>query len=154
MKDDNAKKINDKSENDLEEQLSEMENNWKRALADYKNLQKRVADEREEIVNFSNLVLLSRLLPILDNMELLEKHSNDEGLRMISKEFREVLKDAGMEELEAEGKTFDPLVMEAVDIKEGENELDGENVVTAVLRKGFKMKDRLIRPARVEVSKK
>ncbi|MFA6981652.1 MAG: nucleotide exchange factor GrpE [Patescibacteria group bacterium] len=151
MKDD-MKKDTDKKDSALQKQLDEMENNWKRALADYKNLQKRVEEEKAEIVSFSNMILLARLLPVLDNLELLEKHSKDEGMRMITKEFRDVLKDAGVEEIEAEGKEFDPMTMEAVDM---EGDLaDNKAVVTSVVRRGFKMKDRLIRPARVVVSKK
>jgi molecular chaperone GrpE len=77
---------------ELEEQIQELENNWKRALADYKNLEKRVAEEKEGIVSFSNLVLISELIPVLDNLEMLEKHIDDIGLKLVVKEFKQIAK--------------------------------------------------------------
>lgn len=134
---------------ELEERIKELENNWKRALADYKNLEKRVAEEREEIVSFSNWVLVSQLIPLLDNLELVQKHTDDEGLKMIIKEFDQILKNEGLEEIQAEGKDFDPMIMDAVEMVEGE-----PNKVSEVNQKGYKLKDKLIRPAKVKVGKK
>jgi len=137
------------SNTDIKQQLIEMENNWKRALADYKNLQKRVAEEKEELVQFSNLVLISRLLPLLDNLEALERHVANEGVRLIVKEFGQVLRDAGVVIIDVVDKTFDPTCMEAVEMVEGE-----ENKVIDVIQKGYILNDRVIRPARVNVGTK
>jgi len=142
-----------KTEATIEQQLTEMEENWKRALADYKNLQKRVAEEKEEVVNFANFVLIAELLPVLDNLELVLKHNGDEGLKMIVSEFCEVLKNAGVEEINPMNAEFDPTNMDATE-KEGENDGDlSDWKVLEVLQKGYKIKDRLIRPARVKVGR-
>ncbi len=151
-------KNDDQNENEmvaqLEEKLAETENNWKRALADYKNLEKRVAEEREAFTSFANSVLLMRLLPIIDNLEMLEKHVDDAGVKLITKDFRQVLEDEGIEEVSAEGATFDPSVMEAT---ESESDQDGENErakVSEVVQKGYIFKGKLLRPAKVVVGQR
>ncbi len=133
---------------ELEARIQELENNWKRALADYKNLEKRVTEEKEEVMVFSNWVLVAQLLPILDNLELLQKHVDDTGLKMIVKEFEDVLKNEGLEEIETNDKEFDPSIMDAVETIEG-----NPDKVMEVLQKGYKLKNKLIRPAKVKVGK-
>jgi molecular chaperone GrpE len=133
---------------DLEERIVELENNWKRALADYKNLEKRVEEEKQAIVSFSNIVLIARLIPILDNLELLENHINDTGLKLTVKQLKELLEEEGVKEIEALGSNFDHEEMEAVEMVEGT-----PGKVVEVELKGYKLKDKLIRPARVKVGK-
>ena len=133
----------------LEKRVGELENNWKRALADYKNLEKRTAEERDQIISFSNLVLISQLIPVLDNLELMEKHLGDAALSMIVKEFKQVLTNEGLEEIDASGKEFDPITMEAVETVDGE-----PNKVIEIVQKGYLLKNKLIRPTRVKVGKK
>jgi molecular chaperone GrpE len=101
--------------------IVELENNWKRALADYKNLERRTAEDKEAFFNFSNETLIRCLLPIIDNMETLSKHVSDEGLNMIVKDFQQILKSEGVRETETTNTDFDPEVMEAVETVEGEN---------------------------------
>ena len=131
---------------ELEEKVSELENNWKRALADYQNLQKRVAEEREALVTYANLVLISELLPVLDNLELLEKHIDDTGLKLTIKTFKQILENEGVKEIECLGKDFDPALMEAIELVDGK-----EGKVAEVAQKGYVLKDKLIRPAKVKV---
>ncbi len=134
----------------LKENLAEMESNWKRALADYRNLQKRVEEEKEEVVKFANLVLVSQLLPIMDNLEMLWKHNSDEGVKLVIKGFSEVLENSGVEEIKvSQGDLFDPNMMEAVEMHKPL--VQGEKVVREVLQKGYKLNGKLIRPARVNV---
>lgn len=131
----------------LEEKVTELENNWKRALADYRNLEKRFVEEREAIVQFANSTLILRMLPILDNLEMLEKHNNsDEGLKMILVGFRELLREEGIEEIEVAGKDFDANEMDALETVEGE-----KGKVFEVVKKGYKLKGRVLRPASVKV---
>lgn len=132
----------------LEERVAELENNWKRALADYKNLERRTLEEKEEFLNFSNETLIRTLLPIADHMELLVKHVNDRALRMILQDLRHILENEGVSEIETLQKEFDPCTMDAVDTVPGE-----ENKVVEVLAKGYFLKDKLLRPARVKVGK-
>jgi molecular chaperone GrpE len=132
--------------NDLEAKIAELENNWKRALADYRNLEKRMQEERVQGMGFANEILIQNLLPVLDHLEMLDKHLNDDGLKLILKDFKQTLTSAGLTEIETQDKDFDPNTMEAIELSEGE-----KNKVTEVLLKGYLLNDKLIRPARVKV---
>lgn len=134
---------------ELETKIIEMENNWKRALADYQNQQKRFNEEKEEIRKRSNEILLLNLLPVVDNMEMLLQHSEDMGFKMITKELQKILRESGLEEVETENKDFDLSKMEAIDSSEGE-----ENKVIETKIKGYLLNGKLIRPAKVVVGKK
>lgn len=130
----------------LLERVSELENNWKRALADYQNLQKRVAEEKQQIVSYANSTLILKLLFVLDNLEMVEQHSNDQGLSLSVKTFQTVLEEEGVEEIEIDGKEFNPETMDAIEKVPGE-----ENKVVEVLQKGYMLKQKILRPARVKV---
>ena len=132
----------------LKGQLAEMENNWKRALADYKNLEKRTIEERTDLIQFGVLIFTMKLLPILDSLEMLEIHLNDVGLNLTIKEFKQTLKSEGLLEIDVLGKTFNPGNMEAIEVVDGE-----KDKVTHVLQKGYLFKEKLLRPARVKVGK-
>ncbi len=126
-----------------------LENQLKRTLADYQNLERRIEDERKLLSKLSAGLLIEKLLPVLDNLENAQKHLNDQGLEMVIKQFNEVLAQEGVTEIEAVGADFDPAYHEAIETEEGE-----ENKVTKVIAKGYKIEDKVIRPARVVVSKK
>lgn len=132
----------------LKQKLVEMENNWKRALADYKNLERRVMEERGELILFGVSLFAMKLLPILDSLEMLEIHLNNVGLNLTIKEFKQVLKSEGILEIEVLEKTFDPNNMEAIEVVDGE-----KDKVMNVLQKGYLFKEKLLRPARVKVGK-
>src|SRR3989344_8918151 len=132
----------------LKGQLAEMENNWKRALADYKNLEKRTIEERTDLIQFGVLIFTMKLLPILDSLEMLEIHLNDVGLNLTIKEFKQTLKSEGLLEIDVLGKTFNPGNMEAIEVVDGE-----KDKVIHVLQKGYLFKEKLLRPARVKVGK-
>ncbi len=133
---------------ELQEKVVELENNWKRALADYSNLQKRFAEERQSIVKFANSTLILRLLSVLDNLEMLQLHSEDEGLKLVVKDFSQTLQEEGVTEIKVEGAFFDSTLMDAIEMVEGE-----EGKVTEVCSKGYILKDKVLRPARVKVGK-
>lgn len=142
-----AKAAEDKIK-ELEQMVSELGNNWKRALADYKNLEKRNSEEREAFVNYSNTHLLLRVLPFLDNLEMLETHLDDVGLKLIVKDFRQTLREEGVVEIDVLNTDFDASTMEAIEMVEGK-----PNKVKEVITKGYMLKDKLLRPARVKVGK-
>lgn len=140
----------DKSQKKIDEQeYIELENNWKRALADYQNLQKRVLDERESFIRFANTNLILRILPVLDNMHMILKHNADDGLKMTIKEFEKVLIEEGLEEIKADGMDFDSSQMDAIEMVDGE-----EGKVVEVVQKGYLLKNKILRPARVKVGQK
>ncbi len=130
----------------LKNKCEELENKYKRALADYINLQRRTDEEREEFVKFANGVLLRGILEVLDDLEQSQKHINDEGLNKVVDRFRKFLTDRGVEEIESEGKDFDPSLHEAIESVEGEG-----NKVMKVHRKGYKFFSKPLRTAIVAV---
>jgi molecular chaperone GrpE len=140
---------NKKKEKTTEDRIAELENNWKRALADYQNLQKRVGEEREVLIRFSNATLILRLLPVLDNLQLLAKHTKDEGVLMTIKEFEKVLEEEDVKEIEADGKKFNAEEMDAVEMIKGK-----PGIVMEIVQKGYMLNNKILRPARVRVGQK
>lgn len=133
----------------LEEKITDLENKWKRALADYANLERRVGVEREELIKFANAELLRKILNIFDHLEKAEEHLKDEGLKIVVRQFRDLFNESGVTEIEVLGKLFDPNVAECVEVIPGE-----DNKVLEVLQKGYKLNDTVLRPAKVKVGKK
>ena len=127
--------------------VDELTNSWKRALADYQNLQRRVETEKIEFARYANSTLVLKLLSTLDYLEKVQDYLKDDGLDLAIKEFQNVLKEEGLKEVDALGKEFNPEEMEAVEKIEGK-----EEKVIEVLAKGYFLKDKLIRPAKVKVS--
>ena len=140
----------------------EFKDNWMRTAADLENFKKRAARERTEAVQFANAALLQKLLPILDNFEMAQaaaQNSEDEniislyaGISMIRQQLKSVLLETGLEEIDATGKLFDPALHEAVSQQETSEIPEGH--VVQQIRKGYKLRDRLLRPAAVIVAKK
>jgi molecular chaperone GrpE len=130
-----------------------------RTQADFENFRKRAAREKEEAAKFANAAFLERLLPILDSFELglnaARSGAKDSpilaGMEMVAKQLEDFLLSVGVEPVQAEGQPFDPNLHEAV-AQEVSAEVP-EGVIVRQLRKGFKLRDRLLRPATVMVSK-
>ena len=130
-----------------------------RSRAELDNYRKRVVREKEESIRYANSSLLEDLLPILDNFELglaSAKTATDAagivmGLEMVRKQLEDFLRNYGIDTIDATGADFDPNVHDAV-AQEASAEV-AEGKVIRQVRKGFKLKDRLIRPASVVVSK-
>ena len=134
----------------LKKQAEEFKNKYLRALADYQNLEKRINQERFELMKMGNKNLLIKVIPFLDNLEKAEVFVKDQGLKISKDHFMQILKEAGLEEMDLMGKDFDPNFAEAIDIIPGRE----DNKVVEVLRKGYKFEDKIIRVAQVKVSKK
>jgi molecular chaperone GrpE len=130
-----------------------------RSSADLDNYRKRMSKEREEAIKFANSSFLERLIPILDNFEFgLEAARTAsspvsilEGMKMVQKQIQDFLSSAGIEMIDATGQHFDPQLHEAISQEESKQVPDG--IVIRQLRRGYKLRDRLIRPANVVVSK-
>ena len=131
----------------------------RRVQAEFENYRKRVIKEQTALVDRATQGLVEQLLPVLDSFELALKNSDvagsddtesvRKGVELVYAELLGVLEKAGLSRVEAEGKPFDPNVHEAVMQEEGE----GEPVVTDVLRTGYTLKGRVLRPAMVKVSR-
>ena len=131
-----------KKKSNRQEQINDLENKWKRALADYANLEKRIDSEKQSFVKYSNLKLLEKLLPILDDLERAEKHLKDQGLILAVNKLREILKNEGVEEIKAQGEEFQPEAMEVIEMVEGP-----KNKVMEVADKGYLIDDKILRVA-------
>lgn len=143
---------------ELQAEVEKWKDHALRSAAELDNFRKRSARDMQEARAYANADLLRALLPILDNFEMgLEaaKVENEKsmiymGMSMVSRQLNDYLRDMGAEEVPAEGKTFDPNLHEAVS-QEASTEI-AEGTVLRVLRRGFKLKDRLLRAATVIVS--
>ncbi len=153
--DKNNKKIEENKQKDLisepkvDNRVEELENQVKRTLADYQNLEKRVSQERQSWILKGNRELLLHLLPILDTLIIAKLHSKDISLDISVKQFLDILKKEGVEKIETVGKTFDPNLMECVQTVNGQ-----ENEVIEETRAGFMLFEEVLRPAQVKVGKK
>lgn len=152
MTDDKIKKNKEKEEEQKKDEnkirLEECEDKYKRALADYQNLEKRVIEEKREWVEIANKDLLLKILPVLDTLMLAQEHSKDQALNISISQFIDVLKQQGVKKIETVGKKFDPLLMEAIEVKTG-----AEVMVLEELRGGYLLYDRVLRVAEVIVGK-
>ena len=128
------------------EKLVDLELKWKRALADYANLEKRIDKEKEVFVKFSNAQLLQRLLPILDDLERAEQHLKDQGLALAISKFKEILQKENLTEIKTQGEEFNPELMEATEIVKGP-----KNRVVEVINKGYLLNNKVLRVAKVKV---
>ncbi len=130
----------------VDETQENYKDKWLRALADYKNLERRVEENQSQLITLANASLLSKLLPTLDLMETALKHVNDPGLTLVVKQFQEALKNEQVNEIEAKEQSFDSATMECVETKPGE-----KDQVIEVLKKGYRYKEFVLRPAQVIV---
>ena len=149
---------------ELKERAAKADDNWERLLrttADFENFKKRVTREKQEAIRYANEGLLQKLVPIMDNFDMAlsaaqtgqteAAQSLQAGINMIYQQMKSALVEAGLEEVDAAGKTFDPNLHEAVSQTETTEAPEGQ--VVQQLRKGYKLRDRLLRPATVVVAK-
>jgi len=150
---------------ELRARAVQAEENWSRylhAAADLENFKRRTARERQEAEKHRHEPLLRELLPVLDNLDTAfaaAQHAPgtsvealEAGVAMICQQLKSVLAGVGLEEIDATGQVFDPKVHEAVSQQASAEVLEGQ--VLQQLRKGFKYRDRLLRPASVVVARK
>ncbi len=127
----------------------ELENKYKRALADYQNLLKRTANEKQEFIKFANEQFLYEILPVYDNLKISLDHIDEEakksglaeGIKYTIKQFNSALTNLGVEEIKIKDKKFNPEIMEAVDGK-------GEKIKKQI-KSGYKLKEKVIIPVKV-----
>ncbi len=127
---------------------------WQRAQADFINYKRRTEQEKEEISQFANSILILNLLPILDDLERaltsipphLAKLSWVDGIRLIERKLQASLEAQGLSQIKALGEPFDPNLHEAARLGKGK-----EGIVIEELQKGYKLRDRVLRPSKVVV---
>jgi molecular chaperone GrpE len=152
---------------ELKAQAAKAKEHWElllRTTADFDNFKKRAARERQEAIRYANESLLQKLIPVLDSFDMAANataaanttdgasQSLQAGVSMILSQLRSALAEGGLEEIDAANKVFDPNFHEAVAQQETADVPEGQ--VVQQLRKGYKLRDRLLRPATVVVAKK
>jgi len=150
---------------ELKSRAAKADEHWDRLLrttADFDNFKKRAARERTEAVQFANSSLLQKLLPVLDSFEMAlaatqtakdaQSASLQKGIAMVQSQLKSILNESGLEEIDATGKVFDPTQHEAVSQQDTADVPDGS--VVQQIRKGYKLRERLLRPAAVVVARK
>jgi molecular chaperone GrpE len=132
-----------------------------RTAAELENYKKRVTREKQEAAKYVNEPILQKLIPVLDNFEMafaatgsnqnVSVQSLQTGVNMILTQLKNVLAETGLEPIDAVGQKFDPNIHEALSQQETSEVPEGQ--VVQQMRRGYKLKDRLLRPAAVVVSK-
>jgi len=142
----------------LTAQLQEINDKYVRLYAEFENYKKRVNKDKEELIKYGNENLLYELLPVIDNLEMALKHASNnvssglvQGVEITLKELNKTLEKFWLIALYADGKPFDPLIHHAM--MQVERDDVEENTVVEELRKGYMLKDKVLRPALVAVSK-
>ncbi len=143
----------------LQDEIGALRDQALRDRADLENTRKRLQRDKEEAVRYANSALLEKLLPVVDNFELglmAARQSSEasavlSGMSMVQKQLEEFLREQGMLVIDAVGQPFDPNLHEALGEEASADVPEG--TVVRQLRKGYKLKDRLLRPANVFVSK-
>jgi len=151
---------------ELKEKLEECERlkeeylaGWQRERADFLNYKKGELERIGEIIKYGDLGLILKILPIADNFELAEKNlpenlktdENVKGILQTKNQILDFLKNQGVEEIKSVGEKFDPNfheVIEEVEVKDKES-----GIVIEEIQKGYKINGRLLRPAKVKISK-
>ncbi len=134
---------------ELEEELLNFKNLYLRALADYKNLENRVQNERSQMRDTVKKQIVMELLPVLDNLNQAEIFLKDSGLQMVRKSFEKALENMGVKEIELLGSEYDPYSAEVIEVEEGRE----NNIVIEVISKGYTLNGEVVRPGKVKVSK-
>jgi molecular chaperone GrpE len=147
-------------EEKLRVQVADLKDKLLRGQADWDNARKRILKDKEEAVRYAGESLLEKLLPVLDNFEMgmqAAKTATDakaisQGFEMVLAQFQQVLREAGVEAVDAMGHAFDPHRHEALGHQDSDEHPEGHVIMQT--RKGYKLKDRLLRPASVFVARK
>ncbi|HBU22209.1 TPA: nucleotide exchange factor GrpE [Candidatus Beckwithbacteria bacterium] len=123
-----------------------LENQLKRAVADYQNLKKRFDSEKLDYVKFANAVLLDKFLSVFDDLERAQIHLKDAGLNLVVTNFKNLLDSEGVAEIKVKGLAFDPTTMDCAELSAGP-----KDQVVKVIVKGYTLNGKVLRPARVKV---
>ena len=139
----------------LQEELDNTTDRLKRLMAEFDNYKKRASKEREQLYNSLVADIMMAFLPVMDNLEkAINTSTGDEGykqgMELVAKQFKDVLKSFGLEEIKTEGEMFDPILHEAVSSVQDDTKESQE--IVEEFRKGYKMGDKVIRHAMVVVN--
>ena len=140
-------------------QFEELEADLKRIQADFINFKRRTDSERAELMNMAKASVVMEMLPMIDNLERALMHQPEDlaenpwvqGVGQVAKQFENTLEKLGLTKVGIVGERFDPNKHEAISIEDGDGETD---VIAEVLQSGYKLGERVLRPAMVKVTRK
>ena len=144
---------------EYDKELSQMRGTLQRVQADFINFKRRAGEEREDQQKFANTRLVLKLLPVLDDFDLAIDHASGteveapwlEGIKLIHRKLVSLVESENATKIEAEGRDFDPIEHEAMAYQESADHRQGE--ILSVVRDGYKIHSRVIRPALVILAK-
>ena len=145
-------------EKKAEEEAAQESERYMRLMAEFQNYKRRAAKEKTDTLQYANEKIVADILPVLDNFErALTTETEDiegytKGMQLIFEQLYKALENAGLEEIKALDEDFDPNVHNAVMTDNVEDKDDGK--ITKVLQKGYKLRDKVVRPSMVAVNKK
>lgn len=154
----NAKETKDKNKNSVSrEQYHELEDKYRRALAEQQNLIKQHQKDRAHYVHYANEQLLLEILPVYDNLKLSCRHFNPdntaswlEGINYIIKQFQNILNQQGVKEIATSGQPFDHTTMDATELVDTTDQQQ-DDLVAEEIKPGYQLEEKVITPARVKV---
>ncbi len=157
---DESEKMDDKDPDKLTKEISELNNKYLRLYADFENYKRLSVKDKEELIKYSLEEFMKEIITVVDHLELALQHSSNgeaskalaDGVGLTLKELISILEKFGLVRIEALGKPFDPFVHHAM--SQIENDEKDENIVVEEFRKGYMLKDRVLRASLVGVSKK
>lgn len=132
----------------LTQKVEELDWKYKRALADYQNLERQVRQDQQRFAKIATQMFVEQMLTPFDHLQMAAKHINDKGLELVIAQFKQLFESQGLTEIEAAGKQFDANTMEAIETRDGE-----EGMVLEVAQPGYQLHGVVIRPAKVVVGK-
>jgi molecular chaperone GrpE len=142
---------------DAKAQADEHLRAWQRAAADFSNYRRRTEEDRDIVARFANATLIGKLLAVLDDFDRALEHVPEDvhegwvdGVRLVERKLRGVLESEGVTPIEALGQPFDPTIHEAVVHEDTADHPDNE--VIGELQRGYRLHDRVLRPALVKVA--
>ncbi len=124
----------------------ELEQNYRRALADYQNQERRHKELELQVVKFAQATLMEKILLSLDSLEMAQVHLKDKGLQMVIDQFTKMLEGEGLKMIVTDDADFDPNTMDCLEIVAGD-----KDKVMETISKGFLLYDKVLRPAKVKV---
>jgi len=164
IQEENENKTNQDNQNNQQEKLIELENKvkeieegWRRSMADFENYRKRTETQKFELINFAKADFMAKVTPVLDNFRRAFEHVPEEeknsnfiiGVKSIEKQLEDILNEEGLKKIETTG-IFNPNLHEAISCEE--SEIPTDHIIGEV-EGGWQFNDKVIKPAKVRVSK-
>ncbi|EKD52750.1 MAG: Protein grpE [uncultured bacterium] len=126
--------------------IEELENNYKRVLADYQNLERRHKEQESTLIKLASASLIERLLLDIDALEMAQTHLKDRGLQIVIDQFMSTLSQEGLSQIKSDGQDFDPMTMDCTEVVPGK-----KDKVMETVSPGYFLFDKVLRPAKVKV---